>query len=74
MSGNDEVRDDAGFVLSGPFKHIRVLERRMRYLEQRIQRGIREGKNLTHDQHEVDAIKWAIDSIYQWVDLPEREE
>ncbi len=69
----DEVRDEAGHVLHGPFKHLRVLERRMRYLDQRIQRGIREGKNLTHDEHEKEALQWAIDMIFQWVDLPEQE-
>lgn len=67
------VRDETGRALEGPYKHLRVLERRMGYLKKRIQRGIQEGRVLTHDQHEVDALEWAIDAIYEWVSLPEEE-
>lgn len=67
----DAIRDETGRVLEGPYKHLRVLERRMIYLSKRIQRGIQEGKTLTHDQHEHDALVWAVDAIYEWVNLPE---
>lgn len=67
------VRDETGRALEGPFKHLRVLERRMQYLGQRIDKGRREGKVLSHDQHEHEALEWAISAIYQWVDLPKEE-
>lgn len=70
----DEVRDEAGHVLQGPYKHLRVMERRKEYLRKRIDEAARAGKTLSHDQHEVDALEWAITTIYEWVDLPEVEE
>ena len=70
----DTVRDESGHALEGPYKHLRVLERRMIYLNKRIDRARQEGKILTHDQHESDALKWAIDTIYQWVELPACED
>lgn len=69
----DAVRDETGRVLQGPYKHLRVLERRMGYLQKRIQRGISEGKTLTHDAHEAEALEWALDTIYEWVELPKDE-
>lgn len=69
----DEVRDEAGHVLEGPYKHLRVLERRKSYLLKRIDQAAREGKDLSHDRHEAEAIEWAINTIYEWVELPEDE-
>lgn len=69
----DEVRDEAGHVLEGPFRHLRVLERRKDYLIKRVQRAAKDGVDLSHDRHEVEALEWAIDAVYQHVDLPERE-
>lgn len=69
----DAVRDESGRVLEGPYKHLRVLDRRMKYLQGRVEKGEREGKMLTHDRHEMEALQWAVDVIYRWVDLPEKE-
>lgn len=67
------VRDETGRVLEGPYKHLRVLERRMHYLQKRIQRGIQEGKTLTYDEQEAEALEWALNTIYEWVELPKEE-
>lgn len=69
----DDVRDETGRVLDGPYKHIRVLERRMNFLHQRIERGKKDGKNLSHDEHEREALEWAINAVYTHVPLPEKE-
>ena len=69
----DAVRDESGHVLEGPYKHLRVLERRKAYLNKRIDEAARQGKNLTHDRHEAEALDWAIGTIYDWVSLPEKE-
>lgn len=71
MFDPDAVRDATGRVLEGPNKHLQVLERRMHYLDKRIQRGIQEGKTLTYDVLEKDALEWALATIYERVDLPE---
>lgn len=73
MDELDAVRDETGRVLEGPYKHLHVLERRKGYLERRIEQGKREGKNLSHDQHEVDALDWAINVVYTSDVLPEKE-
>lgn len=70
---DDAVRDETGRALEGPYKHLRVLERRASYLKRRIEQGRREGKNLSHDQHEVDALEWAINIVYTHDVLPEKE-
>lgn len=69
----DVVRDESGHVLEGPYKHLRVMERRKDYLLKRIDEASKQGKNLTHDRHEAEALEWAIDTIYQWVTLPDAE-
>lgn len=60
----DAVRDATGRVLEGPEKHMQVLERRKHYLKRRIQRGEQEGKTLTYDVQEAEAIEWALDVLY----------
>lgn len=59
----DAVRDGTGRVLEGPHKHLRVLERRMSFLTKRIAKGAQEGKSLTHDEHERDALEWAVEQL-----------
>lgn len=56
----DTVRDPTGRELEGGEKHLAVLDRRARFLQSRIERGKRDGKNLTHDVHEMEALEWAI--------------
>ncbi len=69
----DAVRDETGRVLEGPFKHLRVLERRCAFLKKRIKRADQEGRVLSHDQHEADALDWAIDVVYTHDVLPQEE-
>lgn len=69
----DAVRDETGRALEGPFKHLRVMERRLQFLKRRIEAGTKQGKVLSHDRHEVEALEWAIDAIYRDVKLPEKE-
>ena len=56
----DTVRDPTGRELEGAEKHLAVLDRRARFLQSRIERGKRDGKNLTHDVYEMEALEWAI--------------
>lgn len=63
-----EVRDVHGQVLTGPHKHLRILERRRAYLNNRIERGKREGKDLMYDEYERDALEWAIDTLYGYIE------
>lgn len=63
MNELDVVRDETGRELEGSFKHIRVLERRKLFLGKRIQHGVREGREMTHDVHEFEALEWAIEQI-----------
>lgn len=65
-----EVRDHSGRVLEGPHKHMRILERRKVYLDGRVEKGRRDGKDLMYDEMERDALEWAIQAIYDWVELP----
>lgn len=69
----DVVRDETGRELEGPYKHLHVLERRLKFLQGRIERGKQDGRNLSHDEHEADALEWAVGAIYQHVPLPEKE-
>lgn len=61
----DEVRDETGRVLDGLDKHMQVLERRRLYLSRRVEEARRIGKNLSHDEHECDALEWALDQLYK---------
>lgn len=71
---DDAVRDESGHVLEGPYKHLRVMERRKDFLLRRVNQAAKDqGKNLTHDRHEAEALEWAINVIYQSGMLPERE-
>lgn len=54
------VRDPSGRVLEGAEKHVAVLQRRANYLRTRIDRGRRDGKDMTYDEQELDALVWAI--------------
>ena len=69
----DVVRDEAGHVLEGPFKHLRVMERRKNFLLRRVNEAAKKGSDLTHDRHEAEALEWAINLVYQSGMLPERE-
>lgn len=43
-------------------KHLEVLERRAAFLFKRIERA-HDGKQLTHDEDELNALNWAIDEL-----------
>lgn len=63
MNELDVVRDGTGRELEGSNKHIQVLERRRLYLSKRVADGQRDGKNMAHDEHEVQALEWALDLL-----------
>lgn len=63
MNELDVVRDGTGRELEGSNKHIQVLERRRLYLSQRVASGHRDGKNMAHDEHEVQALDWALEQL-----------
>lgn len=73
MNELDLVRDEAGHVLEGPFKHLRVMERRKNFLIKRVMEAAQRGIDLSHDRNEAEALEWAINVIYQSGMLPERE-
>ena len=52
------------------YQHMNVLERRVVFLARRIERGLAENRDMEHDEAEHAALKWAIDTIYEWVELP----
>lgn len=62
---DDDVRDATGRPLDGPDKHMRILERRKKYLDRRIERAKDEGKELMYDAYERDALDWAIRELEQ---------
>jgi hypothetical protein len=54
------------------YRHLATLERRVSFLQRRIDQVHRldPGKNTTYDEEELNALKWAIDAIHDWVVLP----
>jgi hypothetical protein len=56
--------------MSDAYRHLEVLERRIDWLGQRIAFRNRVGKETTHDVDEIQALKWAVQTIYDWVELP----
>lgn len=58
---HEEVRD---------IDHVRVLERRIEWLDTKIKKA----KKLHYPSHfdisERDALRWALETIRNWVDLP----
>lgn len=62
---HSEVRD---------IDHVRVLERRMEWLEVRIKKARKEHYPAHFDISERDALRWCLDTVKQWVDLPNEDD
>lgn len=44
-------------------RYLRVLRRRMAYLQERIGRGDQQRNNLSYDRAEIAALKWAVEQL-----------
>lgn len=40
--------------------HLATLERRAEWLKKRLNEAAAQGRNLTHDQRELEALRWAL--------------
>ena len=62
---HDEVRD---------IDHVRVLERRIEWLETKIKQARKEKYPCHYDISERDALRWALETVKQWIDLPNEDD
>lgn len=63
MAQQIDIRDPNGRTLEGAAKHMRILKRRRDYLDSRVERGRREGKDLMYDEYEKEALDWALNEL-----------
>jgi hypothetical protein len=57
-----------------PIHHVRIIERRIEWLEERIKLAKRAHRNAHFDISERDALRWALDTCKSWVDIPNVED
>lgn len=57
-----------------PFDHVRIIERRIEWLEVRIKAAKKAGRNAHFDISERDALRWALETVRNWVDIPNVED
>lgn len=57
-----------------PIHHVRILERRIEWLEERIKKAKRAGYPAHFDVSERDALRWALETVKMWVDIPNVED
>lgn len=53
---------------------MRVLERRIEWLDERIKHARKSKFNAKFDIAERDALRWALETIKQWIDLPNEDD
>jgi hypothetical protein len=53
-----------------PLDNVRIIERRIEWLEERIKEAKRKHYSPKFDVSERDALLWALDTIKQWIDIP----
>lgn len=54
--------------------NVRILERRIEWLDKKIKLA-RQHKHSAHfDLSERDALRWALETIKNWIDLPNEED
>lgn len=54
--------------------NIRILERRIEWLDEKIKKAKKSKYSAHFDISERDALRWAIETIKNWVDLPNVED
>lgn len=54
--------------------NVRILERRIEWLDVRIKQAKREKRPAHFDISERDALRWALETVKMWVDLPTVED
>lgn len=54
--------------------HVRVLERRIEWLDKKIKHAKSHSYVSHFDISERDALRWALETIKNWVDLPNIED
>jgi hypothetical protein len=54
--------------------HVRVLERRIEWLDERIKLARRGKRNPKFDIAERDALRWALETVKNWIDLPNEDD
>lgn len=54
-----------------PRDHIRIIYRRIDWLEKRIKQARHEKRAAHFDQSERDALKWLVEEVRKWVDIPD---
>lgn len=62
---HDDVRD---------IDHVRVIERRIEWLEKRIKHAAKAKYSSHYDRSERDALVWLLETVKQWVDLPNEDD
>lgn len=54
-----------------PRDHLRIINRRIDWLERRIKEARREKRQAHFDMSERDALKWMVEQVRMWVDIPD---
>lgn len=57
-----------------PGDNIRILERRIEWLEARIKQARKEHRKAYFDLSERNALLWALETVKNWVDIPNEED
>lgn len=57
-----------------PLDNVRILERRLEWLDARIRQAKRNKQPAHYDISERDALRWALETVKMWVDIPNEED
>lgn len=57
-----------------PRDHLRIILRRIDWLDKRIKTARQEKRSAHFDQSERDALKWLVEQVRKWVDIPDDDE
>lgn len=57
-----------------PRDHIRIINRRIDWLNKRIKEARNERRHAHFDISERDALKWLVEEVRKWVDIPDDDE
>lgn len=67
-------KDHGGREETSPTDHVRIIERRIEWLENRIRWAKRDKYPAHYDISERDALRWALETVKSWIDLPNVED
>lgn len=59
---------------ASPLDNVRIIERRIEWLEARIKDAKKHKRSAHFDISERDALRWALETIKNWIDLPNEED